>query len=62
MSSAEVYASASRAALFESLANPSLESVQAACILALSDWGAGALDCAWILSSKYISSVLSQRW
>lgn len=50
---AETYAAAARAALFESLSNPSLESVQAACILSLYDWGVGALDRAWILSSKF---------
>lgn len=54
ISSAETYASASRSALFESLGNPSVESVQAACILALHDWGIGNLDRAWILSSTSV--------
>ncbi|KAK4701830.1 hypothetical protein P7C70_g4392, partial [Phenoliferia sp. Uapishka_3] len=51
----EVFASAARAHLFASLDKPSVETVQACCLLALSDWGLGELNRAWTLSSLAIA-------
>lgn len=49
----EVFAAASRAHLFAALDKPTIETVQACCLLALSDWGLGELNRAWTLSSAF---------
>jgi hypothetical protein len=50
--SAEVFAAAGRAHLYEALNNATLETVQACCLLAMADWGCGELNRAWTLSCR----------
>ncbi|KAM0754705.1 hypothetical protein T439DRAFT_345555 [Meredithblackwellia eburnea MCA 4105] len=56
---AEVLAASSRAHLFNALDKPTIETVQACSLLALSDWGQGELERAWTLSSLAIALAIT---
>jgi hypothetical protein len=53
--SSSEFAEAGRAHLYEELSDPTVDTVQTCCILALVDWGQGEIERAWTMSGASLN-------